>query len=41
MSENYRRFLVKALYAMRESVILGMDQRRKPQEKEGTKTDEI
>lgn len=34
-------FFVKALYAIRESVILGMDQRRKPQEKEGTKTDEI
>ena len=30
-------FFVKSLYAMRESVILGMDQRRKPQEKEGTK----
>ena len=30
-------FFVKALYDMRESVILGMDQRRKPQEKEGTK----
>ena len=34
-------FSVKSLYAMRESVILGMDQRRKLQEKEGTKTDEI
>ena len=41
MPENYRLFSVKALYAMRESVILGMDQRYKPQEKEGTKTDEI
>ena len=30
-------FFAKALYAMRESVILGMGQRRKPQEKEGTK----
>ena len=37
MSETYRHFFVKALYDMRESVILGMDQRRKPQEKEGTK----
>ena len=36
MSETYRHFFVKALYDMRESVILGMDQRRKPQEKEGT-----
>lgn len=41
MSETYRHFFVKALYDMRESVILGMDQRRKLQEKEGTKTDEI
>ena len=30
-------FFAKALYAMRESVILGMGQRRKPQEKERTK----
>ena len=37
MPENYRFFPVKALYAMKESVILGMDQRREPQEKEGTK----
>ena len=37
MSETYRHFFVKSLYDMRESVILGMDQRRKPQEKEGTK----
>ena len=37
MPENYRLFFAKALYAMRESVILGMVQRRKPQEKEGTK----
>lgn len=52
MQESYRQalggiypvpvlFFVKSLYAMRESVILGMDQRRKLQEKEGTKTDEI
>ena len=34
MSETYRHFFVKALYDMRESVILGMDQRRKPQEKD-------
>ena len=48
MQESYRQalggiypvpvlFFAKALYAMRESVILGMGQRRKPQEKEGTK----
>ncbi len=52
MQESYRQalggiypvpvlFFAKALYAMRESVILGMGQRRKLQEKEGTKTDEI
>ena len=37
MFVSYRHFFVKSLYDMRESVILGMDQRRKPQEKEGTK----